>query len=126
MGRDFVFTNSSTNQIGNKKRTVARKFLIGPKASRFIAVVVFTTLGIIYLTQSTQGADRSYKVRDLSSEKTQLLEQRDRLKIEESRLESLNEIDKSINPESIPEEENKLTPVSQVNYLSNDRIASSQ
>ena len=126
MGRDFVFTNSSTNQIGNKKRTVSKKFSIGPKASRFIAVVVFAALGIIYLTQSTQGADRSYKVRDLSSEKTQLLEQRDRLKIEESRLESLNEIDKSINPEPSPEEGNKLAPVSQVNYLSNDRIASSQ
>jgi len=126
VGRDFVFTNSSTNQIGNKKRTVSKKFSVGPKASRFIAIVVFTALGIIYLTQSTQGADRSYKVRDLSSEKTQLLEQRDRLKIEESRLESLNEIDKSINPEPSPEKENKLAPVSQVNYLSNDRVASNQ
>lgn len=126
MGRDFVFTNSNNNQLGNKKRTIGKKFLIGPKASRFIAVVLFAALGIIYLTQSTQGADRSYKVRDLTSEKTQLLEQRDRLKIEESRLESLNEINKSINPEPAPVEESKLEPVTKVNYLSSQQIASSQ
>lgn len=122
MGRDFVFTSSNTNQIGSKKRTVGRRFSIGPKASRFIAVIVFAALGVIYLTQSTQGADRSYKVRDLTAEKTQLLEQRDRLKIEESRLESLNEIDKSLNPETPPTEEEKLVPTNQVNYLSTGKV----
>ena len=50
MGRDFVFTNSRTNQIGDKKRTVSKSFSVGPKASRFIAIVVFTALNI-YLTQ---------------------------------------------------------------------------
>lgn len=123
MGRDFVFTGSNTDQIGSKKRTIGRKFSIGPKASRFVAIIVFTALGIIYLTQSTQGADRSYKTRDLSSEKTQLLEQRDTLRIEESRLKSLNEIEKSINPAPVPEED-KLAPTNQINYLPADKIAS--
>jgi hypothetical protein len=122
VGRDFVFTTSNTSQLGDKKRTVKRRFSVGPKASRFIAVIVFTALGIIYLTQSTQGADRSYKVRDLTAEKTHLLEQRDRLKIEESRLESLNEIDKSLDPEAAEAEE-KLVPTNQVNYLSTGKVA---
>lgn len=115
MGRNFVATSSSSANIGVKKRTVSRRLSIGPKAARFIAVVIFAALGILYLTQSTQGAERSYKLRDLSSEKTKLTEERDRLKIEESRLKSLNEIDKSLNP--APTEANKLQPAASVNYL---------
>lgn len=123
MGRDFVYTSSGNNHIGSKKRTVGRKLSIGPKASKFIAVIIFAALGIIYLTQSTQGAERSYKVRVLSSEKTQLLEQRDRLRIEESRLESLNEIDKTLNPDVDKLPEQKLEPVTKVNYLNTEKIA---
>ena len=78
------------------------------------------------MTQSTQGADRSYKIRDLTEEKSQLLEQRDRLKIEESRLDSLNEIDKALNPPPQPTEETKMQPTTQVNYLPADKVAASR
>lgn len=122
MGRDFIVTNSQTTEIGSKKRTIGRRILIGPKAARFIAVIIFGALGLLYLTQSTEGADRSYKLRDLTSEKSKLLEERDRLKIEESRLESLNEIDKALNPPPAQTEENKMQPTSQVNYLPTDKI----
>ena len=117
MGRDFVVTSSSSANLGVKKRTIGRKIIIGPKAARFVAVIIFAALGILYLTQSTQGADRSYKIRDLTEEKSGLTEQRDRLKIEESRLESLNEIDKALNPPPQPTEEAKMQPTTQVNYL---------
>lgn len=116
MGRDFVVTNSRSASIGTKKRTVGRKFSIGPKAARFIAIIIFGALGLLYLTQSTQGADRSYKTRDLSTQKSQLSEQRDRLKVEESRLESLNEIDKALNPVA-PVDQAKMQPSNQVNYI---------
>lgn len=117
MGRDFVVTNSGSADLGVKKRTVGRKISIGPKAMRFVAVVVFAALGILYLTQSTQGADRSYKIRSLTAEKTGLSEQRDRLQIESSRLESLNQIDQSLNPPAQPTDANKLQPTTGVNYL---------
>lgn len=121
MGRDFIATTSNSSEIGAKKRMINKRISIGPKASRFIAVIVFAALGILYLTQSTQGADRSYKIQDLTAKKSQLLEERDRLKIEESRLESLNEIDKTLIPQQ--EEGKQMEPVSSVNYLSNDQIA---
>jgi len=121
MGRDFIVTASNSAEIGAKKRTINKRISIGPKASRFIAVIVFAALGILYLTQSTQGADRSYKIRDLTAEKSQLLEERDRLKIEESRLESLNEIDKTLTPQQ--ENEKQMEPISSINYLPNDKIA---
>ncbi|MEI6144193.1 MAG: hypothetical protein WCP91_01185 [Candidatus Berkelbacteria bacterium] len=118
MGRDFVVTNSNSSNIGTKKRTVGRKVFIGPKAARFIAIIIFGALGLLYLTQSTQGADRSYKLRDLSTQKTALTEQRDRLQVESSRLESLNEIDKSINPAAASA--GQMQPSSQVNYIPSD------
>jgi len=123
MGRDFVVTNSNSSDIGAKKRTVGRRFSIGPKAARFIAVIIFGSLGLLYLTQSTQGADRSYKIRELTSEKSQLSEERDRLKIEESRLESLNEIDKALNPPPVVTEENKMQQTNQINYLPAEKVA---
>ena len=115
MGRDFVVTNSNSANIGIKKRTVGRKFFVGPKTTRFIAIVIFSAMGLLYLTQSTQGADRSYKVRDLSAQKSQLSEQRDRLQVEVSRLESLNEIDKSVNPQS--QDQAQMQQTNQVNYI---------
>ena len=115
MGRDFVVTNSNSANIGIKKRTVSRKFFVGPKTTRFIAIVIFSAMGLLYLTQSTQGADRSYKVRDLSAQKSQLSEQRDRLQVEASRLESLNEIDKSVNPQS--QDQAQMQQTNQVNYI---------
>jgi len=118
VGRDFVVTNSNSSNIGTKKRTVGRKVFIGPKAARFIAIIIFGALGLLYLTQSTQGADRSYKLRDLSTQKTALTEQRDRLQVESSRLESLNEIDKSINPAAASA--GQMQPSSQVNYIPSD------
>jgi len=115
VGRDFVVTNSNSANIGIKKRTVSRKFFVGPKTTRFIAIVIFSAMGLLYLTQSTQGADRSYKVRDLSAQKSQLSEQRDRLQVEASRLESLNEIDKSVNPQS--QDQAQMQQTNQVNYI---------
>lgn len=117
MGRDFVVTNSRSADLGVKKRTIGRKIFIGPKAARFVAVIIFAALGILYLTQSTQGADRSYKIRNLTAEKTGLSEQRDRLQIEVSRLESLNQIDQALNPPAQPTDANKLQPTTGVNYL---------
>lgn len=117
MGRDFVVTNSGSADLGVKKRTIGRRISIGPKAIRFVAVMIFAALGILYLTQSTQGADRSYKIRDLTAQKTGLSEQRDRLQIEASRLESLNQIDQTLNSPEAQADANGLQPTTGVNYL---------
>ena len=120
MGRDFIYTNSTSSDLGAKKRTVGRRFFIGPKAMRFVAIAIFASLGILYLTQSTQGADRSYKVRDLTNQKADLTEQRDRLEIEQSRLKSLNEIDKAVTP---VETQAQMQQTTSVQYLPNNEVA---
>ena len=120
MGRDFVYTNSISSDLGAKKRTVKRRFFIGPKAMRFVAIAIFASLGILYLTQSTQGADRSYKIRNLTNQKADLTEQRDRLEIEQSRLKSLNEIDKAVTP---VETQAQMQQTTSVQYLPNSEVA---
>lgn len=120
VGRDFIYTNSTSSDLGAKKRTVGRRFFIGPKAMRFVAIAIFASLGILYLTQSTQGADRSYKVRDLTNQKADLTEQRDRLEIEQSRLKSLNEIDKAVTP---VETQAQMQQTTSVQYLPNNEVA---
>ena len=120
MGRNYIVTNSNSTAFGVKKRTIGRKFSIGPKASRFLAIIIFGALGILYLTGSTQGADRSFQVQTLSDQKSQLVEQRDQLQVEKSRLESLNEIQKQITPPAVPgqpADPNQLQPTTQVNYI---------
>jgi cell division protein FtsB len=121
MGRNFIYTNSNSYDLGEKKRSVERKFHIGPKAVRFIAVIIFSAMGVLYLTQTTNGAGQSLQVRELSAEKTQLSEQLDRLKIEQSRLESLNQINQGINPQPTVTESLSptLVPATTANHLPN-------
>ena len=121
MGRDFVVTNSGNANIGTKKRTVERRVFIGPKAARFIAIIIFGALGLLYLTQSTQGANRSYAVRDLTTQQSQLSEQRDNLQVEASRLQSLNQISQTIN--AAPAGPDKLQPAGAVSYLPGDNAS---
>ncbi|TSC93952.1 MAG: Uncharacterized protein Athens101428_475 [Candidatus Berkelbacteria bacterium Athens1014_28] len=120
MGRNFIYTNSSSYDLGAKKRSIGRKLMIGPKAVRFIAIIIFGAMGVLYLTQTTNGAGQSLGIRELSSEKSQLSEEYDRLRIEESRLESLNVINQSINPQTAaPNQSPTLVPTTSVNHLPN-------
>lgn len=110
MGRIYTVTNSNSNKIGKKKKTVGREIVIGPNAIKFVAVGIFAILAIVYLTQSTAGANRSVKVRDLESKKAQLQLEKERLESEQTRLRSLREIDNGIEkPETVME------PVSSIN-----------
>lgn len=120
MGRNFIYTNSGSYDSGVKKRSIGRKLMIGPKAVRFVAVIIFGAMGVLYLTQTTNGAGQSLEIRELSSEKLQLSQEYDRLKIEESRLESLSQINQSVNPAIVtPSPSSTLVPTTTVNHLPN-------
>lgn len=111
VGRAFTVTNSSHNISGIRKKTIKREIVIGPNAIKFIAFTIFAVLAMVYLTQSTSGANRSIKVRDLTDKKSQLEMEKERLEIEQTRLKSLKEIDSNIEPEK-----KVLEPVSSVEH----------
>ncbi|MFA4996132.1 MAG: hypothetical protein WC536_03270 [Patescibacteria group bacterium] len=113
MGRVLTITNSSHNIAGVRKKTIGREIVIGPNAIKFVAISIFAILAIVYLTQSTSGANRSVKVQDLDDKKTQLQMQKERLEVEQTRLKSLKEIDSTVE-----NEKNTLEPASNVDNIS--------
>lgn len=60
------------------------------------AIVLFTALlGMIYLTQLSKTGSFSYEINKINRQKTELAAQRDNLKVENARLQSLSTIKNS-------------------------------
>jgi len=97
LGRGYIITNSNTTDLGVKKTTLNRKMVIGPTAIRFVTVVIIAILAVVYLSQSTAGAGRSVKLREIEGKKSEMILERERLQTEQTRLKSLREIDKGVN-----------------------------
>ena len=96
MGRVLTMTNSNSAVTGVRKKTIGREIVIGPNAIKFVSIAIFAILALVYLAQSTAGANRSVKVRDLSDKKAQLQLEQERLEVEQTRLKSLKEIDSGV------------------------------
>ena len=105
----YVVSYSNKQNLGVKKRSLPRQITLGPTALKFIAVVIFAALGIIYLTTSTSGANNSIENRKLDTDQQKLQEQIDRLNTESARLKSMSNLS--------GETASQLTPGGSVNYL---------
>lgn len=117
MGRILTITNSRETSSGVKKRAFNKELSIGTNAIKFISLAIFAVLAIVYLTQSTAGANRSLDVTELNNKSKELEVRKERLEVEKSRLESLSEIDAGI-------EKQPLTPVTSVNHVNEpNRVA---
>lgn len=114
MGRVFTSTNSKSAEAGVRKKTINREIVIGPTAIKFITIAIFGILALVYLAQSTSGANRSIKVNDLEDKRAQLQLEKERLEVEQTRLKSLKSIDTISAPAPAP-----LEPVSNVNRPQN-------
>lgn len=114
MGRYLTITNSGETRKGIKKKTIGRSIVIGPTAIKFISIAIFAALALIYLTQSTAGANRSMEIRELDDRQAELELKKERLEVETNRLRSLNEIDGHFQPA-------ELEPVSEVDHLQNSK-----
>jgi hypothetical protein len=109
----MLITKSNNFNAGARKRTVGKEVKFGPLSMQFISIILFATLAVLYLAQSTQSATKSYKMRELEDKKIQLQDDKDRLEIESTRLKSLNEINDKTKDAQL-ENSNKI------NYLSNN------
>lgn len=112
----YNVTNSNESDRGFKKRTIAREIVIGPRAIKFIAIAIVAILALVYLNQSTAGANRSIEVRELNSKEQELKLKKERLEVEKARLKSLNEINANI-------EKTQFEPMSKVDHLNDSGSA---
>lgn len=93
MQRVVSISASNRNILGRRNKTVGREITIGPNAIKFVTIAIFAVLAIVYLTQSTSGANRGIKIRDLQDKESQITLEKERLEVEQTRLQSLQEID---------------------------------
>jgi len=110
VGRGYVLTSSNSVALGKKKKTIRSGLVIGPNVIKFITLAIVAILAVVYLSQSTAGAGRSVKIRDIQSEKSDLMLERERLETEQTRLKALKEIDGGV-------EKQVMEPVSSVNHI---------
>ena len=109
MARDFIITNSNSIRLGRKKSTISKGLSVGPNAIKFITLTIAAILAVVYLSQSTAGAPRSIRIRDIESKKADLILEQERLESEQTRLKALREIDNGI-------EKQPMEPVSSVDH----------
>ena len=86
------FTNRSTVAQGIRKRTIAQVLHVGPLSLRFITLLLFASVALFYLAQTTQSATQSYDIEALSRDKEKLEKNLNDLKTTELRLRALNEL----------------------------------
>lgn len=92
----MLITSSKSSKKGVRKRTINRVVHLGPLSLRFITLIFFAAIALFYLAQSTQSATKGYTIRNLDLEKSDLLNEKERLIIETTRLKSLQEIQGSV------------------------------
>lgn len=101
-----------------KDRTKRRKFTrnyrgsfrLGKYALGFVIISIVFASSLLYLSQSNKMALRGYDIADLEKQQAQLLAERERLEIESSRLQSIDEIQKGL-------KDSGMVPVKKINYV---------
>jgi hypothetical protein len=76
----------------------------------FAAACLVLVLGLLYLSQSNQMATSGYDIAKLESDQAKLIEDNERLQIEASRLQSIQQIDTGIKDAG-------MVPVKTINYI---------
>lgn len=100
----MLIPRSHTWQEGYRKRTIANGLKIGPISLRFITIALLAIIALLYLTQSTQGANFKYQIMELEDQKANIQQDVKQLEVESARLKSLNEIKNSAQNMALEEE----------------------
>lgn len=95
-------------------------FLIGRASMVVVSIGLLFTLGLLYLSQSNAIALKGDNLSDLEIRKEQLKEEKERLQIEASRLQSIQEIEKSVGGTN---NNSKFVPVQKINFLPGSNVA---
>jgi Tfp pilus assembly protein PilN len=101
-----------------KDRTKRRKFnrnyrphfKLGKYSFGFVVLALILVISLLYLSQSNKIAIRGYDIAELEKQKQELLAEKERLEIESSRLQSIQEIEKGL-------KNSGMVPVKKINYV---------
>lgn len=101
----MFIVGSRSKDLGLRKRSIERRFVLGPNAVKILAIVVLAVFSLFYLSQSSQSAAKNYTVSNLEEESNKSTAEKDRLEVEANRLKALSIIqekaaDKGMEPAS--------------------------
>lgn len=91
-------------------RNYRKSFQLGKMSIGFVLAGTFFVLSLLYLSQSNKIALRGYDIASLEKQKTELLAERERLEIESSRLQSIQQIEGGL-------KDSGMVPTGKINYL---------
>lgn len=92
----------------NKNYT--KSFRLGNVALGFVMLALVGTLSLLYLSQSNKMALKGYDIAGLEKQRAELVAERERLEIESSRLQSIQEIQQGL-------DKSGMVPVKKINYV---------
>jgi hypothetical protein len=76
-------------------------FRIGPTTARYAVLALLAVFSLFYLIQSAQGADLGIELREIKTEKDSLDKELSTLKIQDSRIRSLQNLEESADKEGL-------------------------
>lgn len=85
-------------------------FRIGKFSLGFIILLLLFALSLFYLSQSNKMAVKGYDIAKLEKQRQELQEERERLEIEASRIQSIKEIQEGL-------KDSGMVPVKKINYI---------
>ena len=92
----MLITSSNTWEPGFRKRTINRRFQLGPISIKFVTIALLAVAALFYIAQSAQGTASKYKISQLEDQKSQIQTDVRQLEVESARLKSLNEIKNNV------------------------------
>jgi len=91
----LLFTHSHIATRGVRKHAIKPKLEFGIVTLTFITVIMTTAVSLLYLTHTNRVATKGYLIKDLETQKFDLMEQNERLRLAVAKERSLTEIRKS-------------------------------
>ena len=76
-------------------------FKVGPTTARYAILAMLAVFSLLYLIQSAQGADSTIELRKLKTQKDTLDKELSTLKINDSRIRSLQNLEQSANEQGL-------------------------
>lgn len=92
--------------LGQKKRSIARKLLFGPNSVKIIAFLLLAVFSLFYLSQSSQSATKTIQVSDLEQQEKDIMAEKERLEVEANRLKALSIIQQKANEKGMEQVSN--------------------
>jgi len=94
--KQIQLTNEKHDQVGVRKHALNRVMHIGPVSLRILTIASLSSLLLLYLAQTTQGATKSYEVQSLQAQQEELSQDVGRLELEAQRLQSLGAVQEGL------------------------------